>query len=87
MIIQIEISDEEVKCLEHDLLDINQWVQDAVKGKINNCKARMCKEWTARLIADPAIESIPAKEPLLIAAIHAHKDYKNRAAREALEAR
>ena len=37
MTITVEIDDTDQKVLLNDLLDINQWVQDAVTGKKNNC--------------------------------------------------
>lgn len=82
MQITINITDDEVKYLENDLLDINQWVEDAVKGKISKCKGRMIAEWQPKLLADSEIESIPATESGLLATITSHKDYKNRADRE-----
>jgi len=78
----IEITDIEKKCLENDLLDIEQWVRDAIIGKINNCKKRMIREWHPKLMADPAITMLPATEDGLVDVIIAHSDYKNRAQRE-----
>ena len=84
MQITVELTDEEVKYLENDLLDLDKWVQDAVKGKISKCKGRMLAEWQPKLIADPAIEMIPATESGLLATIVAHREYKSRTAREAV---
>jgi len=83
MQITINLTDDEVKYLENDLLDIDQWVQDAIKGKNNKCKGRMIAEWHPKLLADPEVETIPATEAGLLATIVAHKDYKKRADREA----
>ena len=33
----IEVDDTQQAILNNDLVDINQWVQDAMTGKINNC--------------------------------------------------
>jgi len=33
----IEVDDTDQTVLKNDLLDIDAWVQDAMKGKINNC--------------------------------------------------
>ena len=85
MQIIINLTDDEVKYLENDLIDINQWAQDAIKGKISKCKGRMIAEWQPKLLADPEIETIPATESGLLATIVAHKDYKNRAEREAVQ--
>jgi len=35
--VTVEISDHNEKVLLNDLLDIDDWVQQAVVGKINNC--------------------------------------------------
>jgi len=83
MQITVNLTDDEVKYLENDLLDIETWVTDAVKGKISKCKGRMLAEWQPKLLADPDIEYIPATESGLLATIVAHKGYKSRQAREA----
>ena len=81
MEIQVTISDVNVSILENDLLDINQWVQNAVIGKINNCKKRMIAEWQPKLFADPTVENIPANEDDFINMVVARDDYKNMAQR------
>jgi len=82
MEIQVIISDVNVSILENDLLDINQWVQNAVVGKINNCKKRLLAEWQPKLFADPTVENIPANEDAFINMVVARDDYKNRVQRE-----
>ena len=82
MIIEIEINDIDLKCLNNDLLDVDQWVKDAVNGKISQCKSRMIKEWTPRLMNDPKVSMIPANEKELINLIIARDDYKDRKERE-----
>jgi hypothetical protein len=81
--ITVNISDEDQKALENDLLDINDWVQKAVIGKINNCGKRMAVQATEVLKADEAVSNMPATNPGLITALAARPDYKNRAEREA----
>jgi len=83
MQITINILDDDVKYLENDLLDIEDWAQKAVVGKISKCKGRLLNEWQPKLLADPEIEMIPATESGLLATIIAHKDYKNRVVRDA----
>ena len=80
--ITVQVSTTNEKILLNDLLDIDDWVQQAVVGKINNCKKRMAIEATAVLKADPDVETMPATDDGLIAALLASDDYKNRAARE-----
>jgi hypothetical protein len=83
--VTVEISDHNEKVLLNDLLDIDDWVQAAVVGKINNCKKRAANSAAAILKADPSIESMPATDDGLIAALLARDDYKNRAERDAEE--
>tara|TARA_R110000824_G_scaffold253763_1_gene442814 strand:- start:31 stop:288 length:258 start_codon:yes stop_codon:yes gene_type:complete len=80
--ITVQVSTTNEKILLNDLLDIDDWVQQAVVGKINNCKKRMAIEATAVLKADSDVETMPATDDGLIAALLARDDYKNRAARE-----
>ena len=62
MDITITISDIGEKVMLNDLPDIQTWVQEAVDGKVNNCKKRMIAEWQPKLFDDPAVENIPANE-------------------------
>ena len=80
--ITVQVSTTNEKILLNDLLDIDDWVQKAVAGKINNCKKRMAIQATAVLKADSDVETMPATDDGLIAALLARDDYKNRAARE-----
>jgi hypothetical protein len=73
----------EEQVLSNSLPDIQAWVDGAVNGKINNCKTRMLREWQPKLLADPAVTSLPATEEELIALIVARDDYKSRTEREA----
>ena len=78
------ISDADELALRNDLLDINDWVQKAVIGKVNNCKSRMCRtdgEYVQKLFADPTVTSMPADQDELIALIVSRPDYKDRADR------
>jgi len=68
----------EESVLKNDLLDVGEWVEKAIDGKVNNCKKRMIAEWTPKLNADDSVESIPANEEKLIELIVARDDYKNR---------
>ena len=81
--VTVEINDLNEKILLNDLLDIDDWVQKAVVGKINNSKTRMADNASAILKADASVESMPATDDGLIEALLARSDYKNRAARDA----
>ena len=80
--VTVNVNDLNEKILLNDLLDINDWVQAAVVGKINNCKKRMAGEATAILKADASVENMPATDDGLIEALLARSDYKDRAARD-----
>ena len=80
--VTVEINDLNQKILLNDLLDIDDWVQKAVVGKINNSKTRMADNASAILKADDSVESMPATDDGLIEALLARSDYKNRAARD-----
>ena len=82
MNIQVEISDLDEKVLQHDLLEIQRWIQDAVNGKINNVKKRLLKEAKEKLFSDPEIDSIPATEEGLLTLYFSRPYYKNREEKE-----
>ena len=81
--VTVNISDHNEKVLLNDLLDIDDWVQKAVVGKINNCGKRMANEATAILKADASVETMPATDEGLQKALLARDDYKNRTERDA----
>ena len=76
------LSSTEESVLKNDLLDVQDWVDKAIDGKINNCKKRMLSEWLPKLYADDSVSSIPASEDEIVAMIVARDDYKDRAARD-----
>lgn len=78
----INLTAEQEICLLNDLTNVEDWVNAAIAGKINNCKKRLLNEWTPRLFADAAVLTIPADEDAIIAVIVARPDYKNRTARD-----
>jgi len=81
--VTVNINDLNEKILLNDLLGIDDWVQAAVVGKVNNCKKRMANDATAVLKADASVESMPATDDGLITALLARDDYKTRAERDA----
>lgn len=81
--ITVTIDDTDQKCLKNDLLDIDDWVQAAVSGKINNCWKRMQTEWTTKLMNDESYtDPIPSNKTDFVNLVTARSDYKDRAARE-----
>ena len=68
----------EQSVLENDLLDVQDWVNKAIDGKVTACKKRMIAQWLPILYADDSVTTIPANEDDLIALIVARDDYKTR---------
>ena len=82
--ITVSISDTDEKVMKNDLLDINQWVQDAVLGKKNNCWKRFQRDWTQRLMNDETFtDPIPSNKEDFVNLVLARDDYKDRVTREA----
>ena len=81
--ITVVINDDNQAILKHDLLDIDDWIQQAVVGKIHNTTKRMAREATEVLKADDSVSSMPATNVDLCKALIARDGYKNRAARDA----
>jgi len=81
--ITVSISDTDEKVMKNDLLDLNQWVQDAVTGKKNNCWKRFQSEWTTKLMNDETFtDSIPSNQEALVNLVTARADYKTRQEKE-----
>ena len=79
----IEVDDTDQTVLKNDLLDINDWVQSAMTGKINNCWKRMQRDWTTKLMEDESFtDSIPSNKADFVTLVTARSDYKNRADRD-----
>jgi len=82
--ITITIDDTNEKILKNDLLDINQWVQDAVVGKQNNCWKRFQQEWTTKLMNDESFtDAIPSNKEDFVNLVLSRPDYKTREQRDA----
>ena len=81
--ITIEIDDTDQLVLKNDLTDINNWAQEAMTGKINNCWKRMQQEWTTKLMNDSSFtDPIPSNQADFVALVTARSDYKTRKQRD-----
>jgi len=76
----VEITDKEQQILENDLLDVNLWIQLAVKGKVSNCKKRTAKA-EIELLRKENAASMPVTDDALVAQHFSRAGYKNRVAR------
>ena len=82
--ITVTINETDQKCLKNDLLDIDDWVQKAVEGKINNCWKRFHRAWTDTLMNDETFtDPIPSNKEDFCELVMARDDYKDRATRDA----
>ncbi len=79
----ITLTSKEETALKNDLLDINDWIQEAITGKVNSCKKRMVNEWRPILFADESVSSIPANDDDFIALVVTRPEYKTRSERKA----
>ena len=86
---EITLTDLQQKILSNDLYNdtdnkgLDNWIQAAVDGKINNCCQRMQSEWTTKLMNDDSFtDPIPSNQADFVALVTARSDYKNRKARD-----
>ena len=79
--INYTINDTDEKILLNTLLDIQEWVDGAIAGKINQCWKRLEQEWSPKLMDDPNVESIPANKDLYVEMVTSRSDYKDRSQR------
>ena len=83
LVITVEVNDTQQSILNNDLVDINQWVQEAMTGKINNCWKRMQQEWTTKLMNDSSFtDPIPSNQADFVKLVTARSDYKTRKQRD-----
>ena len=86
----VSITDDDQKLLSNDLYNdmsnnagIDDCIQKALDGKINNCWKRFQREWTTKLMNDSSFtDSIPSVKSDFIALVLARSDYKNRKTRD-----
>ena len=85
----VSLTDLQQNILKNDLYSdtdnagLDDWIQKAVDGKINNCWKRMQYEWTTKLMNDDSFtDAIPSNQADFVALVIARSDYKNRKARD-----
>jgi len=80
----VTCTDTEQAILLNDLLNINDWLQDAMVGKKANCWKRMQQEWTTKLMNDSDFtDSIPSNQADFVTLITGRSDYQTRTERDA----
>lgn len=84
--VTITINDTDEKVLLNDLLDIQEWVQGAVDGKINNCWKRMQQNWTQQLMNDDSFtDPIPSNKSDFVTLVTSRDDFQTRTERDAAQ--
>ena len=85
----VTLTDLQQQILSNDLYNdtdnkgLDEWIQAAVDGKINNCWKRMQREWTTKLMNDSSFtDPIPSNQADFVKLVLARSDYKNRKARD-----
>lgn len=85
----VTLTDLQQKILSNDLYNdtdnagLDEWIQTAVDGKINNCWKRMQQEWTTKLMNDDSFtDAIPSNQADFVALVTARSDYQDRKARD-----
>jgi len=85
----VSLTDLQQTILKNDLYSdtdnagLDNWIQNAVDGKINNCWKRMRTEWTQKLMDDDSFtDAIPSNQADFVALVTARSDYKNRKQRD-----
>lgn len=71
------ITDSEQKLLENDLLDITDWINKAIDGKINNCLKRAAQQYD-KLAIQKSLSTVPTQNLDKANALFEDSDYKNR---------
>ena len=87
--ITITLTDTQQKILSNDLYNgsdnkgLDDWVQNAVDGKINNCWKRMQNNWTSKLMNDPSFtDGIPSSQDAFVSLVTSRSDYTSRKAKD-----
>ena len=87
---EVSITDLQQKILSDSLYNdmsnnagLDDWIQKALDGKINNCWKRMRTEWTQKLMDDDSFtDSIPSNQADVVNLVTARSDYKTRKQRD-----
>lgn len=76
------LTDEEIQILENDIINVKEWIDAAINGKINNCKKRIIKQQLEQIPVDRPDLEVPTTIAGLIKRHFSHSEYKKRKDRE-----
>lgn len=82
MVYSKALTDEEIKCLEHYVPDVKEWIDQAIEGKINSCKKRLFKGEIEKSLATDS--PFPATQKEVLMKVFSHPDYQSRRVRDGL---
>ena len=86
---ELSLTDLQQKILSDSLYNdtdnagIDDWLQKAIDGKVNNCWSRMQNNWTQKLMDDDSFtDPIPSNQTDFVNLVTARSDYKTRKQRD-----
>ena len=86
---ELSLTDLQQKILSDSLYNdtdnagIDDWLQKAIDGKVNNCWSRMQNTWTQKLMDDDSFtDPIPSNQTDFVNLVTARSDYKTRKQRD-----
>jgi len=86
---ELSLTDLQQKILSDSLYNdtdnagIDDWLQKAIDGKVNNCWSRMQNTWTQKLMDDDSFtDPIPSNQADFVNLVTARSDYKTRKQRD-----
>ena len=86
---ELSLTDLQQKILSDSLYNdtdnagIDDWLQKAIDGKVNNCWSRMQNNWTQKLMDDDSFtDPIPSNQADFVNLVTARSDYKTRKQRD-----
>jgi hypothetical protein len=83
--ITLDIPDNDIKIVENDVVNAEQWIKDAWAGKLASCKKRIVQTEVDRSIKSS--ESIPAGDDAIVTKVFSDPKYKSRKQIEDLKVR
>ena len=82
LIVSQSISNTDKLLLNNDLISVDEWIQGALDGKIDNSYTRMKEEWVPKLMDDSSVAAISASKDDFVQQVVNHSSYQDRAARD-----
>ena len=87
---KITLTDLQQKILSNDLYNdvsdnagIDEWLDGAITGKLNNCWKRMQTEWTTKLMNDDSFtDAIPSNQEEFVNLVLSQSSYQTRKERD-----